>query len=29
LDGIFRQVVDPQPRFAEKHQGQLADINIG
>jgi hypothetical protein len=29
LDGIFRQVNDPLPRCAEKHQGQIADSNIG
>jgi hypothetical protein len=29
LDGVFRQVVDPLPRSARKHQGQIADSNIG
>jgi hypothetical protein len=29
LDGIFRQVVDPLPRCAGQHQGQIADSNIG
>jgi hypothetical protein len=29
LDGIFRQVVDPLLRCARKHQGQIADNNIG
>jgi hypothetical protein len=29
LDGIFRQVVDTLPRYARKHQGQIADNNIG
>jgi hypothetical protein len=29
LDGIFRQVIDPLPRRAGQHQGQIADSNIG
>jgi hypothetical protein len=29
LDGIFCQVIDPLPRCARKHQGQIADNNIG
>jgi hypothetical protein len=29
LDGIFRQVIEPLPRGARQHQGQIADSNIG
>jgi hypothetical protein len=29
LDGIFCQVIDPLPRYAGEHQGQIADNNIG
>jgi hypothetical protein len=29
LDGIFCQVVDSLPCCAAKHQGQIADSNIG
>jgi hypothetical protein len=29
LDGIFCQVVDPLPRCAGQHQGQIVDSNIG
>jgi hypothetical protein len=29
LDGIFCQVVDPLPRSAREHQGQIMDSNIG
>jgi hypothetical protein len=29
LDVIFCQVVDPLPRCARQHQGQIADSNVG
>jgi hypothetical protein len=29
LDGIFCQVIDPLPRCARQHQGQIADNNVG